>query len=46
MFDLYYGLSALKRNKIIIFHILCRLKKAFVKEVLAEITENPPHYNT
>jgi BlaI family transcriptional regulator, penicillinase repressor len=29
-----------------IMQILWRLKKAFVKEVLAEITEEPPHYNT
>jgi predicted transcriptional regulator len=26
--------------------ILWKLKKAFVKEVLAEITEEQPHYNT
>ena len=26
--------------------ILWKLKKAFVKEVLAEITEDQPHYNT
>jgi BlaI family penicillinase repressor len=29
-----------------IMHILWKLKKAFVKEVLAEITEDQPHYNT
>ena len=29
-----------------IMQILWRLKKAFVKEVLAEITEEQPHYNT
>ena len=29
-----------------IMHILWKLKKAFVKEVLAEITEEKPHYNT
>jgi BlaI family penicillinase repressor len=27
-------------------HILWKLKKAFVKDVLAEITEDQPHYNT
>jgi len=27
-------------------HILWKLKKAFVKEVMAEITEEQPHYNT
>ena len=29
-----------------IMHILWKLKKAFVKEVMAEITEETPHYNT
>ncbi len=29
-----------------IMHILWKLKKAFVKEVLVEITEEKPHYNT
>ncbi|HSD07883.1 BlaI/MecI/CopY family transcriptional regulator [Flavobacterium sp.] len=29
-----------------IMHILWKLKKAFVKEVMAEITEEQPHYNT
>ena len=29
-----------------IMHILWKLKKAFVKEVLVEITEDQPHYNT
>ncbi|GAA4768987.1 MULTISPECIES: BlaI/MecI/CopY family transcriptional regulator [Flavobacterium] len=29
-----------------IMQILWRLKKAFVKEVMAEITEETPHYNT
>ncbi len=29
-----------------VMHILWKLKKAFVKEVLAEITEEKPHYNT
>ena len=29
-----------------IMHILWRLKKAFVKDVIAEITEEQPHYNT
>lgn len=29
-----------------IMHILWKLKKAFVKDVLAEITEDVPHYNT
>lgn len=27
-------------------HILWKLKKAFVKEVHAQITEDQPHYNT
>ena len=29
-----------------IMHILWKLKKAFVKEVMSEITEDQPHYNT
>ena len=29
-----------------VMHILWKLEKAFVKEVLAEITEDQPHYNT
>jgi len=29
-----------------IMHILWTLEKAFVKEVLAEIKDNKPHYNT
>ncbi|MBU0942251.1 MAG: BlaI/MecI/CopY family transcriptional regulator [Bacteroidetes bacterium] len=29
-----------------IMQILWKLKKAFVKEVMAEITEDQPHYNT
>ncbi len=29
-----------------IMHILWKLKKAFVKEIMEEITVDPPHYNT
>jgi BlaI family penicillinase repressor len=29
-----------------IMHILWKLEKAFVKEVMAEFTEDVPHYNT
>jgi predicted transcriptional regulator len=29
-----------------IMHILWKLEKAFVKDVMAEITEDQPHYNT
>lgn len=29
-----------------IMHILWKLEKAFVKEVMAEITDDQPHYNT
>jgi len=29
-----------------IMHILWKLEKAFVKEMMAEITEEQPHYNT
>ncbi len=29
-----------------IMHVLWKLEKAFVKEVMAEMTEEQPHYNT
>ncbi len=29
-----------------IMHIIWKLEKAFVKDILAEITEDQPHYNT
>ena len=29
-----------------VMHILWRLKKAFVKDILEEITNDKPHYNT
>jgi len=29
-----------------IMHVLWKLEKAFVKDVLAEIKEDKPHYNT
>ncbi|MBA6152964.1 BlaI/MecI/CopY family transcriptional regulator [Gelidibacter maritimus] len=29
-----------------IMHIIWKLEKGFVKDVMAEITENKPHYNT
>ncbi|MBA9074058.1 putative transcriptional regulator [Flavobacterium gossypii] len=29
-----------------VMHILWRLEKAFVKEIMAEIKEDQPHYNT
>ena len=29
-----------------IMHIIWKLEKAFVKDVMAEITEDQPHYNT
>jgi predicted transcriptional regulator len=29
-----------------IMHVLWRLKKAFVKDILAEMHEDQPHYNT
>jgi predicted transcriptional regulator len=29
-----------------IMHILWKLKKAFVKEIMSDITEDQPHYNT
>ena len=50
-----YSISIKKRPKTMqkltnkeeeIMHILWKLKKAFVKEIQAEITEDQPHYNT
>jgi predicted transcriptional regulator len=29
-----------------VMHILWKLEKAFVKDVLAEVTDDKPHYNT
>ena len=29
-----------------IMHVIWKLEKAFVKDILAEITEDQPHYNT
>ena len=29
-----------------IMHILWKLKKAFVKDIMEEITDDKPHYNT
>jgi BlaI family transcriptional regulator, penicillinase repressor len=42
----YMDMQKLTNKEEEIMQILWRLKKAFVKEVLAEITEEQPHYNT
>ena len=39
-------MQKLTNNEEEIMHILWKLEKAFVKEVMAEITEDQPHYNT
>lgn len=47
MFVLKYNVMEKLTNKEEeIMHILWKLKKAFVKDVLAEIKEDKPHYNT
>ncbi len=48
MFDIsnYTTMQKLTNKEEEIMHILWKLKKAFVKEVMAEITEDQPHYNT
>ncbi len=42
----YHLMKKLTNKEEEIMKILWRLKKAFVKEVLAEIPEEKPHYNT
>lgn len=42
----YNTMQKLTNKEEEIMHILWKLEKAFVKEVLAEITEDQPHYNT
>ncbi len=42
----YTTMQKLTNKEEEIMHILWKLKKAFVKEVQAEITEDQPHYNT
>lgn len=46
MFSNYTSMQKLTNKEEEIMQILWKLKKAFVKEVLAEITEDQPHYNT
>ncbi|MBP1838823.1 putative transcriptional regulator [Formosa algae] len=41
-----YTMQKLTNKEEEIMHILWKLEKAFVKDVLEEITENKPHYNT
>lgn len=42
----YMTMQKLTNKEEEIMQILWKLEKAFVKEVLAEITEEQPHYNT
>lgn len=42
----YYTMQNLTNKEEEIMHILWKLKKAFVKDILAEITSEQPHYNT
>ena len=47
MFESNYSIMQKLTNKEEeIMHILWKLEKAFVKEVMAEITNEQPHYNT
>lgn len=46
VFQLRLIMQKLTNKEEEIMQILWRLKKAFVKDVLAEITEEQPHYNT
>ena len=42
----YRAMQKLTNKEEEIMHIIWKLEKAFVKEVMAEITEDQPHYNT
>ena len=42
----YLDMQKLTNKEEEIMHIIWKLKKAFVKEVMAKITEDQPHYNT
>jgi len=46
VFQLRLIMQKLTNKEEEIMQILWKLKKAFVKDVLAEITEEQPHYNT
>ena len=46
MYDKILVMQKLTNKEEEIMHILWNLKKAFVKDVLAEIIEDKPHYNT
>ena len=46
LFSNYTTMQKLTNKEEEIMQILWKLEKAFVKEVLAEITEEQPHYNT
>jgi len=42
----FYKMQKLTNKEEEIMHILWKLEKAFVKDVLAEIKKDKPHYNT
>lgn len=46
MYQIKYTMQKLTNKEEEIMHILWKLKKAFVKEIMAEIIEDQPHYNT
>jgi BlaI family penicillinase repressor len=46
LYDKILVMQKLTNKEEEIMHILWNLKKAFVKDVLAEILEDKPHYNT
>ena len=46
MFQIKKRMQKLTNKEEEIMHILWKLEKAFVKEVMADITEEQPHYNT
>jgi BlaI family penicillinase repressor len=46
LYDKILVMQKLTNKEEEIMHILWNLKKAFVKDVLAEIVEDKPHYNT
>ena len=46
MYNKFYVMQKLTNKEEEIMHILWKLKKAFVKDIMEEITEDKPHYNT
>ena len=46
MYNKFYVMQKLTNKEEEVMHILWKLKKAFVKDIMEEITEDKPHYNT